>query len=87
LPFYFRLQKAQVEVQQEFKDIALGEGMKKYPKVTVAKHKARLEEKNAGEKKTFVRYETRLQKSKSYATKAFNGITLDKLEVRKERCM
>ena len=76
-----------MEVQKEFKDIAFGDGTKKYPKVTVAKQKVRLEEKNAGEKKSFVRYETRLQKSKSYASKAFDGVGLDKLEVRKERNM
>ncbi len=38
----FRLEKAQDEAKLEFKDIALGEGPKKYPKVALEKQKALL---------------------------------------------
>ena len=80
----FRLQKAREEVEQQFKDIAFGEGKKKYPKIAMAKQKAKLKEKEAAENKVAVKYQTRLQKSKAHSSEAFGGKGLDKLPMKKK---
>ncbi len=83
----FRLEKAQDEAKQEFKDIALGEGPKKYPKVALEKQKALLKKVEGEAMKPAVRYQTRLQKSKIYAKEAFKGESLDKLSIKKGKTL
>ena len=82
---------ANEESRKQFRNTALGEGLKKYPKVTLAKRSAKelaklSQGKNpAEEEEKGPKYQTRLKRSRAAVIELFDGKGFDELPVKKKQ--